>query len=92
MSPFCLRVRLQHRALPAHSKGEVKGERAHPAGESSSMMVGKDAMSSSLRLKDQGPGRVVRKQSGWSFCHPPRWGWCKESQPGAGTSWGGRGE
>ena len=36
MSPFCLRVRLQHRAaLPAHSDGEVKGEGACSTGESS---------------------------------------------------------
>lgn len=91
MSPFCLR--LQHRAaFPAHSSGEVKGEGEHPAAESSSTMVEKEAVSSSLLLNGQGPGRGVRKQSGWCFWHPSSWGWCRESQPGAGTSWGGRGE
>ena len=38
MSPFCLRIRLWHRAaLPARSDGEVKGEGACPTGESSGL-------------------------------------------------------
>lgn len=49
MSPFCP-AGLQHRAAsPAHTHGEVRGQGAQPASESSSTMVGKDAVGSSLQ-------------------------------------------
>lgn len=65
MSPVCLRARLQHRAaLPAHTNGEVKGEGAHPASESSSMMIGKDAVSSSLQRTRALTGWLENSQDG----------------------------
>lgn len=70
MSPFCLRARLQHRAaLPAHTYGEMKGEGAHPASESSSTMVGKDALSSSLQRTRTMTGGLENSQHGPSGIH-----------------------
>lgn len=47
MSPFCLRIRVRHRAaVPARSSGEVKGEGAHPSGESHGLTVQSCARSS----------------------------------------------
>lgn len=70
MSPFCLRARLQHRAaLPAHTHGEMKGEGAHPATESSSTMVGKDAVNSSLQRTRALAGWLENSQDGPSSIH-----------------------
>lgn len=61
--------RLQHRAAaPAHTHGEVKEEGAHPASESSSTMVGKDAVSSSLQRRALA-GWLENSQDGPSGIH-----------------------